>query len=134
MAYDSDIIAVNKKYFEEIQKENPDYSIDDLYTGYLLHTIEEGNVKWIYSPSKDIFTKYFGDVFESGDVKVIGKNEYNKFYKWIENELKSTTLYDLVDDSYKDEYYIGTLINTYKRIRDIPINFETELVIFQHDW
>lgn len=43
-------------------------------------------------------------------------------------------IYDLVDDSYKDEYYINALINTYKRIRDMPINFETELVIFQHDW
>lgn len=76
---------------------------------------------------------FFEGKFQNGEVKIIDKETYYRFYNWLENKLKHTTLYDLVNNKI-DEYYIDSLIKTYKSMRDITIDFETELVVFEHDW
>ena len=50
----------------------------------------------------------------------------------IHSHASMSAFHSGVDD--KDEFYIGSLIDTYKNMRDKPIDFETEFVVFEHDW
>lgn len=140
MGYDAEIIVFKKKTLEEIQKTLPDCTFKDLYSNYLftriypdVYDFPEDEAKWIHSPCKDIFNEFFEGKFQNGEVKIIDKETYYRFYNWLENKLKHTTLYNLVNNKI-DEYYIDSLIKTYKSMRDITIDFETELVVFEHDW
>lgn len=133
MGYEGDIVAVKKEYFKEIQKIYPNYSVHDVYMDYLIDENDD-NFRWIHSPYKDIFTDFFGKDFKNGDARIIDKNSYEQFYTWLENKVKNTTLYDYVDDGYEDEEYASTLINAYRNLRNKPINFDDEFVIFEHDW
>ena len=144
MGYDADMVAFKKKTLEDIQKEIPDYSFEDLYIDFLFTELypqkeygwfpEDEKPTWIASPCRDIFNEFFESNFENGEKRIINKEIYSKFYHWLEDKLKNTTLYSLVDVDDKDEFYIGSLIDTYKNMRDKPIDFETEFVVFEHDW
>lgn len=141
VGYDADIVAFKKKTLQNVQEVLPDYYFRDLYSNYLFTRIypeeydfpEDEKAKWISSPSRDIFNEFFNSDFENEDVKIIDEETYYKFYYWLENKLRSITLYNLVDNDM-DEQYVGSLVNTYKNMRDIPIDFETEFVVFHHDW
>lgn len=141
MGYDSDIIAFKKKTLKNIQEILPDYSFRDLYSNYLFTRIypdeynfpEYEKAKWISSPSSDIFNEFFDGKFENEEARVIDKETYYKFYHWLEDKLKSITLYNLVDNDI-DEQYISSLVDTYKNMRDKPVDFNTEFVVFEHDW
>ena len=141
MGYDAKIIAFKKKTLQNIQDVLPDYSFRDLYSNYLFTRIypdeynfpEDEKAKWISSPRKNIFSEFFNGNFENEEVRIIDKYTYYKFYYWIEHKLKTITLYNLVD-SGMDERYISSLVDTYKNMRDAPVDFNTEFVVFQHDW
>ncbi len=140
MGYDADMIAFKKKTLQNIQEIFPNYSFKDLYSNYLFTRIypdeydfpEDEKATWISSPYRDIFNDFFDDNFKNEEVRVIDKETYYKFYYWLEDKLKNTTLYDFVNMDI-DEKYVGSLIDTYKNMRDKTIDFETEFVVFQHD-
>ena len=94
---------------------------------------EDEKAKWISSPCRDIFSEFFDDDFKNEKARIIDKETYRNFYYWLEDKLQGITLYNLVD-SDMDEQYISSLVNTYKNMRDKPIDFETEFVVFEHDW
>lgn len=137
----ADMIAFKKKTLQNFQEIFPNYSFKDLYSNYLFTRIypdeydfpEDEKATWIFSPYKDIFNDFFDDTFKNEEIRVIDKENYYKFYYWLEDKLKNTTLYDLVNMDI-DEKYVGSLIDTYKNMRDKIIDFETEFVVFQHDW
>lgn len=141
MGYDADIVAFKKKTLQNIQEVLPDYSFRDLYSNYLFTRIyldeygflEDEKVKWIASPYRDIFNDFFEGNFENEEAKIIDEETYYKFYHWLEDKLKNTTLYNLVDSDV-DEQYVSSLVDTYKNMRDKPVVFEKEFVVFQHDW
>ena len=141
MGYDANIVAFKKKTLQNIQDVLTHCSLRDLYSNYLFTRIypdeydfqEDEKAKWISSPSKDIFNEFFDGDFENGDVKIIDKETYCKFYYWLQNKLRNITLYNLVESSM-DEQYISSIVDTYKNMRDIPVDFETEFIVFQHDW
>lgn len=141
MGYDSDIIAFKKKSLENIKEVFPDSSFEDLYSGYLVELIypntwdisEDEKARWIFSPRRGIFNEFFSGNFGNGEVRIIDKDTYLRFYNWIETKLKNTTLYDFVENE-KEEGYIDSLIGTYKNMRDKPVDFQTEFVVFEHDW
>ena len=141
MGYDSDIIAFKKKSLENRKEVFPDSSFEDLYSGYLVDLIypntcdvsEDEKARWISSPRRGIFNEFFSGNFGNGEVKIIDEDTYLRFYNWIETKLKNTTLYDFIENE-KEEGYIDSLLCTYKNMRDKKIDFETEFVIFEHDW
>lgn len=130
-----------KKTLQNIQEVLPDYSFRDLYSNYLFTRIypdeydfpEDEKAKWIFSPCSDLFNEFFDGNFKNEEARVIDEETYYNFYYWLEDKLKSTTLYNLVD-SDMDEQYVGSLVDTYKNMRDKPVDFKTEFVVFQHDW
>lgn len=147
MGYDAEMVAFKKKELEEIQKYIPEYTYDDMFVEYLsinMYTTSEKNsaendvnitANWIYSPNKDVFSDFFASKnikFNNGDSIVIDEEIYNDFYVWIKSVLSSLTLLDIANR--EEEVYFDTLINTYKNMRDKPIDFKTEFVVFQHDW
>ena len=141
MGYDADIVAFKKQTLQNIQEVLPDYSFRDLYSNYLFTRIypeeydfpEDEKAKWISSPCRDIFSEFFDDDFENEEARIIDKETYCNFYHWLEDKLQGITLYNLVN-SDMDEQYISSLVDTYKNMRDTPVDFETEFVVFQHDW
>lgn len=148
MGYNAEMVAFKKKELEEIQKYVPEYTYDDMFIEYLsinMYTASKNNsaendvditANWIYSPNKDVFSDFFTSKnieFNNGDSVVINEDIYNDFYVWIKNILSSLTLLD-VTNRKGEKAYFDTLINTYKSMRDKPIDFETEFVVFQHDW
>lgn len=141
MGYSADIVVFKKKTLQYIQEILQNYSFRDLYSNYLFTRIypdeydfpEDEKVKWISSPCKDIFNDFFEGNFENEEARIINKEIYSKFYYWLEDKLKNTTLYNLADGGI-DEQYVSSLIDTYKNMRDKPVDFETEFVVFQHDW
>lgn len=141
MGYDMDLGVFKKKTLERLQKEAPEYSLSGLYSNCLFAWMypeeyeipEDETALWISSPCKDIFDEFVDGEFKNGEVRIIDKEMYSKFYHWLEDRLKNTTLYNLID-SDMDEQYVGSLVDTYKNMRDKPVDFETEFVVFQHDW
>ena len=141
VGYDAEIVALKKKTLEDIKEVFPDYAFRDLYSNYLFTRMhpdvynfpEDEKAKLISSPCRDLFNKFFDGNFENEEARVIDEETYYKFYHWLENKLRNTTLYNLID-SDMDEQYIGSLVDTYKNMRDIPVDFDTEFVVFQHDW
>ena len=141
MGYDANIVAFKKKTLQNIQNVLQDYSFGDLYSNYLFTRMypeeydfpEDEKAKWISSPCRDIFSEFFDDDFQHEEARIIDKEIYYKFYYWLENKLRRTTLYNLVY-SGMDERYISSLVDTYKNMRDTSVDFNTEFVIFQHDW
>ena len=141
MGYDADIVAFKKKTLEDIKDILPDCSFSDLYSSYLFTRIypdeydfpEDEKATWISSPNRDIFNEFFDGGFRNNEARIIDKETYFKFYDWLEGRLKGITLYDLTEIG-TDKQYVDTLINTYKSMRNKMIDFETEFVVFQHDW
>ena len=141
MGYDANIVAFKKKTLQNIQEVLPDYSFRDLYSNYLFTRIypeeydfpEDEKAKWISSPCRYLFNEFFDGNFENGEAKIIDKEIYYKFYYWLENKLRRTTLYNLIYSDIDDQY-IGSIIDTYKNMRDKPVDFNTEFAVFRHDW
>ena len=146
MGYDANIIAFKKKELDNIRQSIPEFTHEDMYTSYKLeeyiHDIGEGdieriNANWIYSPKRDVFSEFFKTknikFDEYDDFIVVNEETYNNFYAWIENKLSRLTLLDVIN-SEKEEDYFEELKHTYKNMRDKKIDFETEFVIFEHDW
>ena len=93
------------------------------------------SVKYIYSVN--FFFEYAKSLEEKG-VKVendeailISKKTYEDLVIWVEEKLKSTTLFDL---AWKDEFEILTYVTVYQNLKREKIDFDTEFVLFIHDW
>ena len=141
VGYDANIVAFKKKTLQNIQDVLQDYSFGDLYSNYLFTRIypddydfpDDEKAELISSPTRDIFNEFFDGDFENEEARVIDEETYYKFYHWLENKLRNTTLYNLIY-SDMDGRYISSLVDTYKNMRDTPVDFTTEFVVFQHDW
>ena len=53
---------------------------------------------------------------------------------WLEEKLKSKTLYDYTYDENCDYLEFETMIRVYKQMKAEKIVYETEFVVYQHDW
>lgn len=142
MGYDADIVAFKKKALKNVQRIMPNHSFQYLYSNYLFMRMypneynfpEDEQAKWICSPSIDIFNDFLKIKLKNEEARIINKDIYLQFYKYLESKLKSITLFDCANDKKYDELYVNAIIETYKSMRDKPIDFETEFVVFQHDW
>lgn len=142
MGYDGGIIVVKKKVVEKVKHLLAAYSFSDLYENYLYmweYPEEYGLPKDEKSISvgmldKNIFDKYFiRKPLENGESRLIPKSIYDDFLKWIEDKIKSTTLYDIAIGKI-DDYTVYAYINVYKFLKDLTIDWNKEYVVFRNDW
>lgn len=141
MGYDMDLGVFKKKTLERLQKELPEYSLSDLYSNCLFAWMypkeyeipKDEEARCICSLNKDVFEGFFDESVENDEAIIIDKNTYLKMYEWLENKLKITTAYDFISNP-DYEYEVPVWIVAYKNMMKEEIDFDTEVVIFQHDW
>ncbi len=146
MGYDMNLMVFKKRSLERIKEHTSvdvlDFNITDAYSIYLftlLHSddyvIPEGEeARYILSESYRILDDFFkekGVKVENDEAILISKKTYEDLVIWVEEKLKSTTLFDL---AWKDEFEILTYVTVYQNLKREKIDFDTEFVLFIHDW
>lgn len=142
MGYDGGIIIVKKKAIEKVKHLLIAYSFSELYENYLYmweYPEEYGLPEDEKSISIDVldenvFDEYFRrKPLENGESRIIPKSIYDDFLKWIEDKIKSTTLYDITIGKI-DDYTVHAYINVYKFLKDLTIDWNKEYVVFRNNW
>lgn len=142
MGYDGGIIIVKKKVVEKVKHLLVAYSFSDLYENYLymweypeIYNFQKDEESiGIDVLDKNIFDEYFRrKPLENGESRIIPKSIYDDFLKWIEDKIKSTTLYDIAIGKI-DDYAIHAYMNVYKFLKDLTIDWNKEYVVFRNDW
>lgn len=141
MGYNMEIVVFKKKTLEEVQKYMKDYTFSDLYSDYLFTRLypddydfpDDERAKPIVDLNRNVFKEFFNPPLNNDIAIIIDEHTYDKMLLWLENKLKTTTLYDLKDDD-DYEYDAHIWIMCYKQMKKAKIDFETEFVVFQHDW
>lgn len=143
MGYDMQLSVFKKKTLEWIEKElepekHPFSTIfsECLYSwlypeNYEIPEGEEG--RYICSENINIFKGFFDRKIGNYEAIIIDEETYRNMFIWLGNKLKTMSLFDFVDDP-ESEYMIYPYIRTYRNMRDANIDFETEFVVFEHDW
>lgn len=142
MGYDGGIVVVKKKVVEKVKRLYGTYSFSELYENYLymweypedyeIPKDEESIVvAWF---KEDIFEYFFKEKsIENNESRIISKDIYEDFVKWIENKVKTITLYDIAIKRISDNM-ARTYIVIYNSLKDLKIDWNTEYVVFRNDW
>ena len=142
MGYDGGIIIVKKKVVEKVKHLLVVYSFSELYENYLYMweypeeygLPEDEKSIGVDVLDENVFDEYFRrKPLENGESRIIPKNIYDDFLKWIEDKIKSTTLYDIAIEKI-DDYTVHAYINVYKFLKDLTIDWNKEYVVFRNDW
>lgn len=142
MGYDGGIIIVKKKVVEKVKHLLVAYSFSELYENYLYMweypeeygLPEDEKSIGIDVLDENVFDEYFRrKPLENGESRIIPKSIYDDFLKWIEDKIKSTTLYDITTGKI-DDYTVHAYINVYKFLKDLTIDWNKEYVVFRNDW
>ena len=141
MGYDMNLSVFKKKTLERLQEELPKCSLSDLYSNCLFAWIypeeyeisKDEEARCICSLNKNVFDGFFDKPIANNKAIIIDEDTYYKMYKWIENKLKTITAYDFISNP-NYEYEVPVWIAAYKNMVKEKIDFNTETVIFQHDW
>lgn len=146
MGYDMNLVVFKKKSLERIKEKTGveilDFNITDAYSIYLFtllypdeYVVPEGEeARHILSESYRILDDFFKEKhIEVGNDEaiIIPKETYEDLVLWVEKKLKSTTLFDL---AWKDDFEILTYVAVYQNLKREKIDFDTEFVVFAHDW
>lgn len=141
MGYDGGIIIVKKKVVEKVKHLLVAYSFSELYENYLYMweypeeygLPEDEKSIGIDVSDENVFDEYFRrKPLENGESRIIPKSIYDDFLKWIEDKIKSTTLYDITIGKI-DDYTVHAYINVYKFLKDLTIDWNKEYVVFRND-
>lgn len=144
MGFDLKMDVIKRTVIEQAQQDFPDVSFDDLYGNYLY--------KWIDSDlhdMSDVPEKYKGyclvdtnyPVFEGyfekgpGDCEyiLVDKENFKSMFVWLDNRIKNMTLFDVFENKI-EEYGIYSILDTYKRMKESNIDFDTEIAVYSHGW
>ena len=142
MGYDMELISIRKKKLEEIQDIIEDYTYKDMFVDFLFISYKSNTAmaeeygKWILSESRNLFKDFFIEnkiKIENGEKFIIKEEIYDKMIQWLKNKLEKTNLLDIAEtDSALYEFEI--LITAYRSMISANIDFEEELLVFEHDW
>lgn len=142
MGYDMSIGVLKHKSLVEVQKLFPTYTFKELYSDFLFCKLypdeykisEDEKGRWITWSNRNIFRDFFEPKLENDEAIIINEATYNKMVDWLEEKLKNKTLYDCACDKDCDEYELGEIIRIYRQMKEEKIDYETEFVVYQHDW
>lgn len=142
MGYDMDMAVLKRKSLEDIQKVLPNYTFKDMYSSFLFSRLypdeyevpEDEKGRWITWSNRDIFKDFFEPKLENDEAIIIDKDTYNKMVDWLEEKLKSKTLYDCACDKEYNGYDVEEMIRVYRQMKKENVDYETEFIVYQHDW
>lgn len=127
MGYNCEMVVFKKELLESFRTKEP---LKDLYSAYLADAVDG---KEIFSASKNVFKEAFCLPIQNGAIATFDKKRYAGLLLFLGDKLKRVTLYELVNDPER-EYEYQLWIDIYKRMTSVNIDFETEIVLLQHDW
>lgn len=142
MGYDMSLVVLKNKTLNNIRKEFPDYTFSEMYSSFLVYylypddyIIPEDEVgREIVWSNRDIFYNFFEGNLKNDEAIIIDENTYIKMFGWLENEMKGKTLYDVAIDESDNLCEIEEMIRAYRQMRKEKIDFESEFVVYHHDW
>jgi hypothetical protein len=142
MSYDMNLVILKNKTLNNIRKEFPDYTFSEMYSSFLVdylypddYIIPEDEVgREIVWANRDIFCNFFEGKLKNDEAIIIDEDTYAKMFNWLESEMKSKTLYDIAIDETGNLCEIEELIRAYRQMKKEKIDFETEFVVYHHDW
>ncbi len=142
MGYDMEIVVLKKKTLEEAKRMLPDYTFGDMYSNFLFSRLypdeyefpkdEEGRI--IVDTYINIFRDFFRPELKNDEAIIIDKDVYCKMIVWLEERLKSKTLFDFVCADGGDVCKFKEMMVVYKQMKMASIDFVTEFVVYRHDW
>ena len=127
MGYNCGMVVFKKESLEGFQTKEP---LKDLYSAYLADAVDG---REIFSAGKNVFKEAFCLPIQNGAVAAFDKKRYVGLLLFLGDKLRRVTLYELVNDP-EMEYERLLWIDIYKRMTSANIDFETEIVLLQHDW
>lgn len=137
------IVALKKKVLEKYQRIYPNCTYKDLFLSFTIKYSGDYNNpdfkemgRYIASSVDDVFEYFFEPKLEHGEILIIDKDTYNKMIDWLEENLKSMTLYDWAFDEAYYYTYPMDMIEVYRNMikeREI-IDSETEFIIYSNKW
>lgn len=136
------IVALKKKALEKYQAIYPNYTYKDLFLSFTIKYSGDYNNpdfkeigRYIASSYEDVFKYFFKPELEDKEILVIDKDTYDKMIDWLEENLKTMTLYDWVIGTPYYYSYPTSLIEVYRSIiREKEIDTETELIVYSNRW
>ena len=142
MGCDMNLVVLKKKTLNNISKEFPDYTFSEMYSSFLIdflypddYIIPEDEVgREIVWSNRDILDNFFESKLGNDEAIIIDEDTYTKMFNWIENKMKNMTLYDVAIDESDNLCEIEEMIRVYRQMRKETIDFETEFVVYHHDW
>lgn len=142
MGYDMKIVVLKKKTLEEAKRMLPDYTFSDIYSNFLFSRLypdeyefaedEEGRI--ISDACTNIFKGFFDPELKNDEAIIIDEDKYYEMIAWLEKELSSKTLLDLVCTDGGNVFMLKEMMDVYKQMKVMRINFSTEFVVYCHDW
>lgn len=136
-----ELLVFKRKTLERIENTFPGHSISDIYTNFLYELVypdsceikDEEKGRWIYSGNVNIFDGFFNRKIENEESVIISEETFQKMKLWLENKLRSTTLYDFIEDESK-LYEMNSYISAYKNMCSSVVDFKNEFILYSHDW
>lgn len=142
MGYDMKIVVLKKKTLNYVREMFPNYTFSEMYSSFLIdylypeeYIIPEDEVgREIVWSNKDIFSDFFERKLKNDEAIVIDEDTYTKMIDWLEDKMKSKTLYDLAIDEKNNMCELEEMIRAYRNMKTEKIDYETEFVVYSHDW
>lgn len=72
-------------------------------------------------------------LIENEKARIIEKDTFEDFKKWIEHKVKTITLFDIATEQITDSQ-VNNYIRIYHALQDVKVDWNTECVVFQNDW
>lgn len=142
MGYDMKIAVLQKKTLEEAKRMFPDCAFSDIYSNFLFSRLypneyefaedEEGRI--ISDACTNIFKGFFDPELKNDEAIIIDEDKYYEMIAWLEKELSSKTLLDLACTDGGNVFMFKEMMDVYKQMKSMSINFSTEFVVYCHDW
>lgn len=142
MGYDMELVSLKKKKFKEIQGIIDGYTYKDMFTDFLFVSHNDsGDIAqeygtWILSENRNLFQDLFhenGIKIDCNDAVIVEPALFEKMKDWLKNKLESIKLIDLIESDV-DLYESEILISAYKSMVSAEVDFEHEILVFEHDW
>lgn len=142
MGYDGGIIKVKKCAIERARKLFPEKSFSEIYNIYLYTREfpdfydfdEEETSEGIIDLNLNVFNEYFiKEKMENDECRLIDKDVYQSFSKWIENKVKTITLYDIATGKIS-EHQAEIYQRIYLTLQKENIDWNTEYIVFENNW
>lgn len=142
MGYNMDMTVHTNKTLNNMQKMFPYYTFENIHDDFINDVLyseeygipEDEQGRFVTWSNFNIFKNFFKPRITNDTSIIIDKETYIMMIWWLEEKLKSQTLYDCACNDDFNSYETMEMIRVYRQMKKEVIDFETEFVVYHHDW